>query len=89
MLGFSKKRFFVTLGISVLVWLVSVVVQGLTLFKVTFSILGSNCQLTGYPIAYCVQNDSVIPFWIVHVINVFIWFWLIHLFWGWFEKNKN
>ena len=90
MWGFSKKRFFVTLGLSIIIWLVSIIVQGLTLHNVTFSLLGSSCQLTGFPIALCMSGSlGEIPFWVVHIINIFFWFWVIHLFWGWFEKRQS
>lgn len=90
MWNFSKKRFFVTLGLSVVVWLVSIVIQGITLYKVTFSLFGSSCQLTGFPIADCIRSGSgYLPFWVIHIINIFFWFFVIHLFWGWFEKSRN
>lgn len=90
MLGFSKKRFLVTLGLSVVVWLVTIVIQGMTLYKVTFSLLGSSCQLTGFPIADCISSGSgTIPFWVIHLINVLFWFFIIHLFWGWFSKKGS
>ncbi len=93
MWGFSIKRFLITLGLSVGVWLLTVVIQGITLYKVTFSLLGSSCQLTGFPIAKCVSGSSgEVPFWVIHIINILFWFWVIHLLWGgvnWFNKSKN
>lgn len=90
MWGFSKKRFFITLGLSVGVWVISIVVQAATLYKVTFSLLGSSCQLTGFPIAECLRGEpGQLPFWVIHLLNITFWFWVIHLLWSWFEKRKK
>ncbi len=88
MWGFSKKRFFVTLGISVGVWVVSGVIQALTGFPQYFTVF-HKCSLTGYPIALCLSSNDQIKVVLVSGANILIWFWIIHLFWGWFQKRNN
>ena len=88
MLGFSWKRFFITLGLSILIWLVSVFIQGMSLYKIKFGLFsGSTCEITGFPIAMCTYNGAQAL--MLQVINLFFWFWVIHLFWGWFDKRKG
>lgn len=87
-MGFSKKRFFITLGLSVVVWYGSVLVQGISGYNAPFNIpfSGSICKVTGFPIATCLDGRSV---WVVNAINMLFWFWVIHLFWNWFEKRRS
>lgn len=89
MLGFSKKRFLITLGLSVVVWLVSYITQGVT-NKGEFGayIFGASCELTGYPIALCIPSFQKAKLVGTYLVNILIWFWVIHLFWSWFEKRK-
>mgnify|MGYP001599512942 FL=1 len=63
MLGFSWKRFFITLGLSVVVWLVGGLIQALT-NKGEFGsyVFGTGCELTGYPIALCISSNDKIKF---------------------------
>ena len=91
MLGFSKKRFFVTLGLSVLVWVVSNFIQLFDsgYWPAGFSLLGSSCTVTGYPIALCLAGYEKAKIVLVYLVNIFFWFWVIHLFWGWFEKRHG
>lgn len=79
MLGFSKKRFFVTLGLSVVVWLVSGLIQALTGFSNYFTVF-HKCSLTGYPIALCISSNDQIKVVLVSIANIIIWFWVIHFF---------
>lgn len=88
MLGFSKKRFLITLGISVVVWLVSGLVQMLTGFSDYFTVF-HKCSLTGYPIALCISSNDQTKVILVSIVNIAIWFWVIHLFWGWFQKRES
>ena len=88
MWGFSKKRFFVTLGLSGLIWMVSGVVQALIGFSEYFTVF-HKCSLTGYPIALCLPSNDQIKVVLFSGINILIWFWVIHLFWGWFQKRKS
>lgn len=82
------KRFFITLGLSILVWYGTVLIQGITGFRAPFNIpfSASICQVTGFPLATCLYGKSV---WVVNIINMFFWFWVIHLFWKWFKKRGN
>lgn len=88
MLGFSKKRFFVTLGLSIGVWVISGVIQAITGFADYFTVF-HRCSLTGYPIALCISSNDQIKVTLVSIVNVAIWFWVIHLFWKLFEKRGN
>lgn len=78
---FNRKRFLVTLGVSILVWILTILIQFFTGYKARFSLFGSGCELTGFPIADCVYNGKgEIPGWLVASFNIFFWFWIIHLF---------
>lgn len=92
MLGFSKKRFLITLGLSILIWYVTVIIQGIVGINAPFGILGSGntCNLTGFPIAQCIysSNSSSMLVWTINIINVIIWFWVIHFFWNLFSSKK-
>lgn len=80
MLGFSWKRFFVTLGLSVGVWLITVLIQAYVTFSKYLGTFSSGCQVTGYPIDVCALRGPDVPAILVIFINIFIWFWVIHLF---------
>ena len=88
--GFSKKRFFLTLGLSILVWLVSGFIQVLT-NKGEFGsyVFGTGCELTGYPIALCISSNDRTKFLLVVIANVMLWFWVLHFAWNWFEKRHD
>ncbi len=86
MLGFSWKRFLVTLGVSVVVWVVSGVVQAFVGFSNYFSIFHS-CSLTGYPIALCISNNDPTKVVFVSFANIIIWFWVLHFAWNFFDKR--
>lgn len=90
-MGFSRKRFFITLGISMVIWLISGAIQLVVQQDMTFGFFsfGGSCEITGYPIALCVSSNNNIKFLLVSLINIILWFWVIHLFWGWFGKNRN
>lgn len=88
MFGFSKKRFFITLGLSVVVWGASGVLQGLLGFSNYFTVFHS-CSLTGYPIALCVSSNDQAKVILVSVVNIILWFWVMHFIWGWFEKRRS
>lgn len=89
MWGFNKKRFLITLGLSFLLWLISVVIQVIFSYKTSFSLFGSTCQLTGFPIARCVyESKDQLPSWFVVLVNIFLWFWVIHLFWNFVSKKR-
>lgn len=86
MLGFSKKRFFITLGVSIGGYLVGVLAQGLTLYNVSFSLSGGSCEITGFPIARCFSDNSSAT--LVQLVNLLFWFWLIHLIFGFLKRNR-
>lgn len=86
MWGFSKKKFFITLGLSTLIWIISAIIQAfIEAPKYIAFFTQSKCSATGYPITECVQN---IPEIFIYLINITFWFWAIHLFWGFFNKKR-
>ncbi len=92
MLGFSKKRFLVTLGLSILIWVISMVAQ--YLFKgdnvnYGFFIFAKSCEVTGYPLARCVPDYDKGQIYLTYLINLVFWFWVLHFGWKWFEKRNN
>ncbi len=88
MMGFSKKRFLVTLGLSILVWVISGILQAVTGFSNYFTIFHS-CSLTGYPIALCISSNDSMKANLISLVNIVIWFWVLHFSWKWFEKRNN
>ncbi len=89
MFGFSKKRFFIILAISVAIWLVTGIIQGYVTFADYVGTLSMGCPTTGYPIDVCTPSFRKIPVIIVNLFNILFWFWVIHLFWGFIEKRKS
>lgn len=91
MLGLSKKEFFIILGLSVGVWVITIPVQIFTGADIKYDLLsGNGCQLTGYPIAKCIYpNETSIPFWMWHALNVIVWFLVLNLLWRIFKKRKS
>lgn len=93
MWGWSKKRFLLTLVLSVVVWYGSVVLQVLTGFNNPLSSFfsGQVCKPTGFPIATCVYyaGKGGVSVWMINLVNILLWFWVIHLLWGWFGKQKS
>jgi len=90
MFTFTKKRFFIILGLSVVVWLVSALIQFIIGFHIKYSLFGdSSCQITGFPIANCIYDSygkhiSLI----IQVVNILFWFIIINLFLGFFGKRQ-
>lgn len=90
MWGINKKKFLITLVFSIVIWFISVLIQGFTGFNAILSIFGPSCQLTGFPIATCLFNGpGQFSGWMLSLLNIFFWFWVIHLFWGWFSKPRS
>ncbi len=92
MMGFSKKRFLVTLGLSILLWVISMVAQ--SLFKGNnvnygFFIFAKSCEVTGYPLARCVPDYDKGQIYFTYLINLVFWCWVLHFAWKWFEKSNN
>ncbi len=88
-MGFRWKRFFITLGLSVVVWLISAFIQVYATFGNYLGTFSSGCQVTGYPIDVCKLRGPDIPAIFIIFINILFWFWIIHLFWNWFDKRGN
>lgn len=89
MFNFSYKRIFITLGLSIVVWLVSAIIQGYLTFAKYLGTFSTGCQVTGYPIDICTLAGSEVPALLVIMINILFWFWIIHLFWRLFEKKQS
>ena len=88
---FSKKRFLVTLGLSVMAWVVSIIVQ--FLFKADsinygFFIFAKSCEITGYPLASCIPYYDKQAIYLTYFINLSFWFWVIHLLGNWMDKRS-
>lgn len=91
MLGFERKRFIITLVLSILIWYGSVIIQGLTGINAPFGILGSEsrCNLSGFPVAECIYSSrSSVSVWLINITNIIFWFWLIHLVMNLFFKKR-
>lgn len=88
MFEFSWKRFFITLGLSVIIWAISGVVQALIGFSDYFTVF-HKCSLTGYPIALCISSNNLVKVSLVSASNIIFWFWVLHFVWKWFEKRGS
>lgn len=88
MWGFSRKKFFITLGLSVVVWLVSAVIQAIVTFGKYIGTFSKGCQVTGYPIDICNFPFLKISALIIILFNILFWFWVIHLLIGFFGDSK-
>lgn len=89
--GFRWKRFLITLGMGVMVWIGSNFIQ---LFDKEswpggFSLLGGSCTVTGYPIALCLSHFEKMKILLIYSVNIIFWFLVIHLFWNWFHKKRG
>ena len=82
------KRFFLTLGLSILVWVISGIVQALIGFSGYFTIFHS-CSLTGYPISLCISSNDQTKVTLISAVNIIFWFWVLHFAWNWFEKRHD
>ena len=84
------KRFFITLGLSVLIWLISVFLQALLSLNTSFNLFGSACTITGFPIATCIyERKGQVPASVIALTNIAFWFWVLHFSWKWFNKGKS
>lgn len=88
MLGFSKKRFFITLGLSILIWIISALTQAFLTAGKYIATFTQGCQATGYPIDICNFPRAKLTPLFVDLINLLFWFWVIHFGWKWFAKRK-
>ncbi len=91
MFGFSKKRFLVTLGLSIIVWVITNFMQlfNSNFWPVSFSLLGGSCTVTGYPIALCLASYEKTKILLIYFLNITFWFWVLHFSWNWFDKRHN
>lgn len=89
MWGFSKKRFLVTLGLSILVWIITTIVQAYVTFAKYMGTFSTGCQATGYPIDVCVIPGTYVPPAIIILINISFWFLVLHFGWKWFGKAQK
>lgn len=92
MFGFTLKRFLITLGISVGIWYLAVIIQGISGYNAPFNTLftSSVCKLTGFPIAKCISpGPKEVSVWLINTVNIIFWFFVIHLFWGFFQKRSK
>lgn len=81
------KRFLVTLGVSVGVWVVTVLIQAYVTFSKYLGTFSSGCQVTGYPIDVCTLRGPDVPAILVILFNIFFWFWVLHFAWNLFQKR--
>jgi len=80
-MGFSKKRFLVALGLSVMIWYVTVIIQGITGFRSPFNMLftSSSCKMTGFPISECVSSGpEEVSVWLIIFINILFLLQCLH-----------
>lgn len=89
MLGFSWKRFLVTLGLSTGVWVITALIQAYITFGKYLGTFSSGCQVTGYPIDVCALRGPDVPAVLIIFINIFFWFWVLHFVWSFFQKRSK
>ena len=83
------KKFFITLGLSILIWGFSTVIQSYLTFTKYIGTFSTGCQVTGYPIDGCMISGPYVPPTITILINIIFWFWVLHFTWKWFEKRNS
>jgi hypothetical protein len=89
-MGINKKRFFITLGLSILIWIISFFIQALnpTYWSGGFMDAGGGCSATGYPLDTC-RMPGNIPSVLAVLVNIVFWYWLVHLISGVFFKKSS
>lgn len=87
----TKKRFFVVLGISIIIWSVSSFIQIFVVdgWQLGFSLLGGSCTVTGYPLAFCLPEQQWLKVKGLYAVNIVFWFWAVHLSWRRFKKRTD
>ncbi len=86
----SGKRFIITIILSIVIWLSTGFLQ--FIFNSGNSgafLFGSACEITGYPLAQCINRANTVEILIYYFLNILIWFIVINLLIGWFKKTKN
>ena len=81
----SKKSFLIILVLSLVVWFLSVVLQGLLGTLFSFNPLSGGCHVTGYPLAVCDNSYEELPFG-YYILNIGFWFLVIWLTWKGIQK---
>ncbi len=91
MFKFTKKRFFITLGLSVAIWATTNFIQlfNSSYWPTGFSLLGSSCTVTGYPIALCLAGYEKVKILLIYLVNITFWFLVINFVGNWFRKRTN
>lgn len=87
MFKFSKSKLLITIGLSILIWVVTVVIQAINdapRYVALFT--KSECFATGYPISSCLKGTPEI---FIYIINIFFWFLVINFIWGFFKHLKS
>lgn len=87
MLGFTKKRFFITLGLAVGIWVISGIIQGNYTALRSVGTFSTGCQLTGYPIDVCWFKKYTLSPLTAILFNIVFWFFLISLVWKIFKRR--
>ena len=83
-----KKRFFVTLGMSIFIWLVTCVLEVYGSFARNVATFTTGCQTTGYPINLChFEMFRPVPIVLI-VFNIIFWFFMVELLRKLIEKRK-
>mgnify|MGYP001577527548 CR=1 FL=1 len=67
MWGMTKKRFLVTLGMAIGVWVFSVFLQYILGVNIKYNFFSGPCQITGFPLVSCYFSKFFI---LVDIINV-------------------
>ncbi len=92
MWGFDRKRFLITLGLSILVWVVTVSIEffvGNERVSYGMFIFAKSCDLTGYPFAKCIPSYNFGKLYLFYFLNISFWFLVVNVVWGWFQKIKQ
>lgn len=84
----TKKSFVVILILSIIFWIISAFLQGFlgTLFN--FNLLAGSCQVTGYPLAFCINSYGGLPIG-YYLLNIMLWFVIIWGIWKVLQKSKS
>src|SRR3989338_4135160 len=78
-MGFSKKRFFVTLGLSLIIFFFTAYIQIYDFEDWKLNLLSlSSCSTTGYPVKVCLYNHTQGLLIAIYLINIAFWFLTIN-----------
>ena len=73
--NFTLKKFLITLGLSIVIWVISMAIQNLFAQNVNygFFIFAKSCEVTGYPVAMCIPEYDKAKIYMFYFLNIFIW----------------